>query len=99
MSIPMKCCLFALPLAVCAYALSALAAAPAPASRAPAPVQHDAVVVDAKTEAIIKGGLKYLAAKQSPNGSWTSPGGAHPVAVTGYALMAFLAAGQLPDQG
>ena len=26
-------------------------------------------------------------------------GGGHPVAVTGYALMAFLAAGQLPDQG
>ena len=56
--------------------------------------------VDAAKEQVIKGALKYLAANQNPNGSWTSSENTkHEVAVTGYALMAFLSAGQLPDEG
>ena len=93
------------PLGLVLLALSAAgqstspATAPASSPRATPAVAHDRVVVDAKTEASIKGALKYLAAKQKPNGAWVSPNDAHPVAVTGYAIMAFLAAGQLPDQG
>jgi squalene cyclase len=67
---------------------------------APAEVPKDDVVVDDKTEAVIKGALKWLAAKQQPNGSWTTGrGNEHPVAMTGYTLMAMMAAGQLPGEG
>lgn len=63
-------------------------------------VQRDDVVVDERTEAVIKGAIKWLAAKQQPNGSWTTGrGNDHPVAMTGYALMAMMAAGQLPGEG
>lgn len=57
----------------------------------------DTVVVDTNTEQAIKGALKYLASQQQPNGSWTV--GQHPAAITGYVLMAFLATGNLPDEG
>lgn len=64
-------------------------------------LQKDRVVVDEKTEAVIKGALKWLASKQLPSGAWGSAGEEqrHPVAMTGYALMAFQAAGQLPGEG
>ena len=64
-------------------------------------IERDAVVVDEKTEAVIKGALKYLASKQEPNGAWASAPEEkqHPVAITGYTLMAFQAAGQLPGEG
>src|SRR4051812_14588682 len=80
------------------------AADPAPAAPAapgaPAEVPKDDVIVDDKTEAVIKGALKWLAAKQQPNGSWTTGrGNEHPVAMTGYTLMAMMAAGQLPGEG
>jgi hypothetical protein len=63
--------------------------------------QRDPVVVDEKTERVIKGALKYLATKQNPNGSWGSSDEEqrHPIAITGYVLMAFEAAGQLPGEG
>jgi hypothetical protein len=63
--------------------------------------QKDPVVVDEKTEAIIKGALKYLASKQQPNGAWgvSDEEQRQPVAITGYVLMAFLTAGQLPGEG
>ena len=79
----------------------ALPAAPtaAPATAATLASVVDTVVVDARTEQLIKGALKYLAAKQTPNGSWTSPNGEHPVAVTGYTLFAMLATGNLPNEG
>src|SRR6266849_9616042 len=85
-----------LPFALCLCQAS-FAAAPAP-EKAPVIVQ-DNVVVDDATEAVIKGALKYLAAKQSPNGSWNAGGGEHPVAMTAYTLMAFLAAGNTPNEG
>src|SRR4051794_28589389 len=77
------------------------AAPPARAPGAPAAgaadVPKDDVVVDERTEQTIRGALKWLASKQQPNGSWnTGRGNEHPVAMTGYTLMAFMAAGQLP---
>lgn len=62
---------------------------------------RDPVKLDAKTEAVVKGALKWLASKQSPNGAWgtTDMEQQHPIAITGYALMAFQAAGQLPGEG
>lgn len=60
------------------------------------------VVVDAETEIVIKGALKWLASQQGSNGAWfigTQQNPGHPVAMTGYALIAFMAAGQLPEEG
>src|SRR5438132_14209082 len=60
------------------------------------------VVVDAQTASVLKGALKWLAAQQGANGSWvTGDKGAkaYPVAMTGYTLMAFMANGQLPEEG
>jgi squalene cyclase len=61
----------------------------------------DSVVVDPPTEAVINGALRFLAAQQQTNGSWTAVGrrGDHPVAITGYVLLAFMAAGNLPEEG
>jgi hypothetical protein len=76
-----------------------LARAADPAA-ARADVPKDDVVVDDKTEAIIKGAVKWLAAKQQPNGSWTTGrGNEHPVAMTGYTLICFMSAGHLPGEG
>src|SRR5258706_598251 len=76
------------------------AADPAAPPAAVPEIPKDDVVVDDKTEAVIKGALKWLAAKQQPNGSWTTGrGNEHPVAMTGYTLMAMMAAGQLPGEG
>jgi len=76
-------------------------AAPAvPASQpATAPAARDKVIVDPATDKILRGAQKYLAGQQTPAGSWTSKGGEHPVAMTGYTLMALLACGQLPGEG
>ncbi len=71
------------------------------------PVQaapDDTVKVDANTEAIINGALKYLAAQQLPNGSWTGDknnpaSDKWAVAMTSYVMMAFMANGNLPDAG
>ena len=72
-----------------------------PVSSAPEPVHRDSVRVDERTEAVIKGALKWLASKQLPNGAWGASGmeQQHQVAMTGYTLMAFQAAGQLPGEG
>ena len=90
-------------------ALSALSVAPrldfaADANPAPKPsgapaVVQDNVVVDPKTDETIRGALKFLASRQSPNGSWNAGGGEHPVAMTAYTLIAFLAAGNTPNEG
>lgn len=78
------------------FCISADAADPTP--DAPA---RDPVVIDDKTEAVVKGGLKWLASKQSPNGAWAASEREqrHPIAITGYVLMAFQAAGHLPGEG
>lgn len=58
-------------------------------------------VVDPATEAVIRGAIRFLATKQLPNGAWgmTDFEKRHPVAMTAYTLMAFLAAGHLPGEG
>jgi hypothetical protein len=65
--------------------------------------EKDTVVVDAETEGVIAGALRWLAANQAPNGSWTARGGRtrgeHPIAMTGYTLIAYMAAGNLPEEG
>src|ERR1041384_7330696 len=61
--------------------------------------EHDKVVVPPEVEKLLRGSLKYLAGQQSPAGSWSNRGGEHPVAMTGYTLMAFLACGELPGEG
>lgn len=55
------------------------------------------VPIDPQAEVVVKGALKWLATKQQPNGAWTGP--PHSTAFTSYALMAFMAAGQLPGEG
>jgi squalene cyclase len=63
---------------------------------------ENTVIVDTQTAAVLKGALKWLASQQNANGSWSIPQGArqlHPVAMTGYTLMAFLANGILPEEG
>ncbi len=80
-------------------ALCALALFPA---RAAEPAAQDAVVVDAPTEEILRGALRWLATKQNVNGSWNAGDNRradHPVAMTGYVLVAFMAAGNLPEEG
>jgi len=63
--------------------------------------KRDAVVVDEKTEVIIRGALKWLVSKQLANGAWGSSGEEqrYVVAMTAYTLMAFQAAGHLPGEG
>jgi hypothetical protein len=79
-----------------------------PASRADemtaAPAAGDAVKVDRNTEAVINGALKFLASQQLADGSWTgdkaSPqSNQWAVAMTSYVMMAFMANGNLPDEG
>ena len=77
------------------FGVSPLRSADAPAT------PRDPIRVDEKTEPIIKGALKWLASKQAPNGAWgsTDMEQQYPIAITGYALMAFQAAGHLPGEG
>ena len=60
-----------------------------------------AVKVTPEIRSLIQGGLKYLASKQRIDGSWSLKEGhmGHPVAITGYALLAFMSAGNLPHEG
>jgi prenyltransferase beta subunit len=62
---------------------------------------EETVTVDPQTKQIIDGALKYLASKQHLDGSWSLKEGiaGHPVAMTGYTLLAFMATGNLPDEG
>jgi hypothetical protein len=73
-----------------------------PPAAAAKPADEDSVVVDAPTEQIIQGALRWLAAQQLANGAWSiAPGraGEHSIAMTGYVLMAFMACGHLPEEG
>src|ERR1700677_4046532 len=70
-------------------------------SEPPAAPAESAVTVDPQTKQVINGALKYLASVQHLDGSWSLKDGrdGHPVAMTGYTLLAFMAAGNLPDEG
>lgn len=81
-------------------AFFALAALVLPAAQAAA-AGRDTVTVDADTEGVLHGALEYLARQQAVNGSWSQGDGPNgeAVAMTGYALMAFMSTGNLPDEG
>ena len=72
-----------------------------------APPGADKVKVDASTERVINGALKYLASQQRVDtrdknvGYWgvSREESRYPVAMTGYALMAFMSTGNLPGEG
>ncbi len=66
-----------------------------------APSEEAGVKVDAKTAEVIQGALKYLAGQQRLDGSWSYREGlqGHAVAMTGYTLLAFMAAGNVPGEG
>lgn len=72
-------------------------AAPVPGSKARSGA--DDVVVDERSEQLIKGGLKYLATRQQPNGSWAEGDRNHAAAITAYVLIAFLSTGNVPNEG
>jgi hypothetical protein len=55
------------------------------------------VKIDPAAEQVVQQSLKWLASKQQPSGAWVGP--PNSVAFTSYTLMAFMAAGQLPDEG
>ncbi|MGC8830377.1 MAG: prenyltransferase/squalene oxidase repeat-containing protein [Verrucomicrobiia bacterium] len=59
------------------------------------------VIVDPKTEEVIHGALRWLASKQLVNGAWGATGeeSSRKIAMTSYALMAFLSCGHLPGEG
>ena len=70
------------------------------AGAGPGRAQQNEVTVDRETAEVIRGGLKYLAAQQNPNGAWTEQNKPEwETAITGYALLAFLASGNLPNEG
>src|SRR5581483_10125369 len=52
-----------------------------------------------ESEAAVNRGLAYLAARQQPDGHWSSGGYRGDVAITGLCLMAFLASGHQPGRG
>lgn len=83
------------------FPVRAVAQVPALPALAGASGEVDTVTVDAATEQIINGSLRWLASKQNANGSWSPEGrrGERSVAMTGYVLMAYMAAGHLPEQG
>lgn len=65
------------------------------------PLREDPVKVDKETEEVIRGALRWLASKQLPNGSWGSQGeeSSRKIAMTSYALIAFLTCGHVPGEG
>ena len=54
--------------------------------------------VTSKLDRSVKRGLDYLARTQKPNGSWQGQNG-QPSGVVGLAMLAFLAHGEMPDEG
>src|SRR4051812_585542 len=79
---------------------SRIALAEVPPAAAAAGSNDDSdVVVDAATESVIKGGLRFLAAKQSATGYWCSRTNNHHAAITAYVLIAYMSCGNLPGEG
>lgn len=73
-----------------------------PVFAADSPVSGEGATIDEQTEKVIRGGLRYLAAHQGASGAFDGESDQerrHPVAMAGYILMAFQAAGNLPGEG
>lgn len=64
----------------------------------PNETQDTFVELTPEAEASLEAGLRYLAAVQYPSGAWNSAYGPN-IGVTALALLSFLAAGHVPDQG
>jgi squalene cyclase len=64
---------------------------------AAAPVADNQPLVDPATERLIDGALRFLASRQVPNGAFHE--NRNPLALTAYGLIAFMAAGHLPNEG
>jgi hypothetical protein len=81
-------------LAVFFFGLPAVAQAPIGSGEA-------GVIVDGQTKTVLRGALKYLARQQRLDGSWAMREGptGYPAAMTAYTLLAFMAMGNLPDEG
>ncbi|HEX3315802.1 MAG TPA: hypothetical protein VHR72_12955, partial [Gemmataceae bacterium] len=77
------------------FVAGCLVAAAAWFVRAPKEAQADAVPENCRET--IRKGLDYLAKKQFKDGHWEGDGGAHPVAMTGLAGIAFLMERDPPD--
>jgi hypothetical protein len=56
-------------------------------------------VEDRAVDDAIVSALRYLASQQNPNGSWTIDVSGESTAATSLSVMAFLAAGHVPDEG
>jgi len=86
---------------LCAAALGVFLPAGALHAQGAAEAMDSGNRVDAETKTTIKAALKFLAQKQHLDGSWATveSKSGHPVAMTGYCLIAFMDAGNLPDQG
>ena len=78
---------------------SRLLAAPQPTPVSPWDVEARLYLGTPKSEAAVQRGLAYLAARQAPDGHWQSGGYQQDVAITGLAVLAFLAAGNQPGRG
>jgi hypothetical protein len=94
----------ALPFVLTLASTGAEAPAQQPAEALAQPSMDDSVKVDRNTEAVINGALKYLAAQQLPDGSWSGDkndpaSSKYAVAMTAYVMMAFMANGNLPEEG
>src|SRR5947209_4506882 len=59
--------------------------------------ESKAPVVDAETDAVIRGALRYLKGAQYSNGAWAAHN--HLAAMNGYVLMTFMGCGELPGEG
>jgi len=83
--------------AALAAVLMALAIEPARAT----PINKRPRHITEETEKAIQKGLKYLASRQSADGSWRSAGsyGAYPVTMTSLAGLALAGSGSTPTQG
>ena len=69
----------------------------APLLAGPSTRPGDEVVVDDRTEQVIRRALKWLAQQQQPSGSFSNS--RYQVPLTAYSLMAFMSAGNLPNEG
>ena len=57
------------------------------------------VVMDEATKKATARGLEWLAVRQNADGSFSDSGYSHNTAVTGFAVLAFMSQGHLPNQG
>ncbi|MEZ6142482.1 MAG: prenyltransferase/squalene oxidase repeat-containing protein [Zavarzinella sp.] len=55
--------------------------------------------IEKKTQEAVDKALEWLAKRQNSDGSWSEPSYPNNTAITGYALMAFMSQGHVPNKG